>query len=46
VADLALLPEPPTGLAALEALGRLARERFGERARPARRRPWRRRTPA
>jgi len=46
VADLALLAEPPTGLAALEALGRLARERFGGRSRPARRRPWRRRASA
>jgi anion-transporting ArsA/GET3 family ATPase len=46
VADLALLPEPPTGLAALETLGRLARERFGAGSRPARRRPWRRRARA
>jgi anion-transporting ArsA/GET3 family ATPase len=46
VADLPLLPEPPTGLPALEALGRLVRERFGGASRPAPRRPWRRKARA
>jgi anion-transporting ArsA/GET3 family ATPase len=46
VADLPLLAEPPAGLAALEGLGRLARERFTGSPAPARRRRGRRRAPA
>jgi hypothetical protein len=46
VAALPLLPEPPTGLAALEAFGRMALAGFGSGGQPAPGRRWRRRVTA